>query len=308
MRYFCIDFETANSNPGSICSVGIVAVENGKNVREFYSLVNPESRFDEFCTMVHGISETAVETAPKVREILPTIEQFVVEFENLIAHYSAFDIRHLIGAYAKHGAHLPNIRSIICTRSVARLAFPGRISYSLHELTDVFRIEYDAHNALGDAKACAALLNACFAVTNTDNLDDLCKTLLIKQGNITNGDYAKCFATKSHFARASAKIEVVAETSVFDENHPFFEQEVVFTGTLDSMKRADAAQLVVNCGGVFSDTLRKTTNYLVMGMQDIRMLNGKQKSSKASKAESLLAAGADIQIISEDDFLAIAQS
>lgn len=308
MRYFCIDFETANNDPGSICSVGIVAVENEKIIREFYSLVNPETQFDEFCTMVHGIREKDVRNAPKVREMLAAIEPFFAEYKNLVAHYSAFDVRHLIGAYARYGMGVPNIESIICTRSVARRAFPGRISYSLHDLTDVFQIEYDAHNALGDARACAALLNACFVETSTDTIADLCKTLRIKQGSISDGDYTKCLAATSPATRANTRIKVNAETSIFDENHPFFEQEVVFTGTLDSMKRADAAQLVVNCGGVFSDTLRKTTNYLVMGMQDIRMLNGKQKSSKVSKAESLLAAGADIQIIGEDDFLAIVQS
>ena len=37
-----IDFETANYNRSSVCSVGIVIVRDGEIVDSFYSLIQPE--------------------------------------------------------------------------------------------------------------------------------------------------------------------------------------------------------------------------------------------------------------------------
>ena len=39
--FVAIDFETANFEPSSICSVGLVIVKDGEIVDDFYSLVRP---------------------------------------------------------------------------------------------------------------------------------------------------------------------------------------------------------------------------------------------------------------------------
>lgn len=40
--FAAIDFETANNERSSVCSVGIVVVRDGKMVDSFYSLIKPE--------------------------------------------------------------------------------------------------------------------------------------------------------------------------------------------------------------------------------------------------------------------------
>ena len=40
--FAAIDFETANNQRSSVCSVGIVVVRNDEIVDTFYSLINPE--------------------------------------------------------------------------------------------------------------------------------------------------------------------------------------------------------------------------------------------------------------------------
>ena len=43
MRDFAaIDFETANEQPSSVCSVGIVIVRDGCVADSYYSLIHPE--------------------------------------------------------------------------------------------------------------------------------------------------------------------------------------------------------------------------------------------------------------------------
>ena len=46
MRDFAaIDFETANYDRSSVCSVGMVIVRDGEIVDKFYSLIQPEPTF-----------------------------------------------------------------------------------------------------------------------------------------------------------------------------------------------------------------------------------------------------------------------
>ena len=40
--FAAIDFETANNQPTSVCSVGVVIVKNNEFVDSFYSLIQPE--------------------------------------------------------------------------------------------------------------------------------------------------------------------------------------------------------------------------------------------------------------------------
>ena len=39
--FIAIDFETANQQPSSVCSVGVVMVRDGQIVDSFYSLILP---------------------------------------------------------------------------------------------------------------------------------------------------------------------------------------------------------------------------------------------------------------------------
>ena len=43
--FAAIDFETANNERSSVCSVGIVIVRNGEIVDFFYSLIQPEPNY-----------------------------------------------------------------------------------------------------------------------------------------------------------------------------------------------------------------------------------------------------------------------
>ena len=56
MRDFAaIDFETANNERASVCSVGVVIVRGGEIVDKFYSLIKPEPEYYKYwCSQVHG--------------------------------------------------------------------------------------------------------------------------------------------------------------------------------------------------------------------------------------------------------------
>ena len=56
-NFAAIDFETANQQRTSICSVGIVIVRNGEIVDSYYSLIKPEPEYYSYWnTRVHGLT------------------------------------------------------------------------------------------------------------------------------------------------------------------------------------------------------------------------------------------------------------
>lgn len=77
--FAAIDFETANEQPSSVCSVGIVVVSGGKVVDSFYSLIHPEPEYYQwFCQRVHGLGPWDTDEAPVFphvwEKIAPMIE------------------------------------------------------------------------------------------------------------------------------------------------------------------------------------------------------------------------------------------
>ena len=55
--FAAIDFETANEQRTSVCSVGVVIVRDGEIVDHYYSLIRPEPEYYTYWnTRVHGLS------------------------------------------------------------------------------------------------------------------------------------------------------------------------------------------------------------------------------------------------------------
>lgn len=87
----------------------------------------------------------------------------------------------------------------------------------------------------------------------------------------------------------------------FNENwtflHPFFGKTVVFTGALTTMTRTMAARLAINCGARVHGTVTEHTDFVILGNKR------RGVSTKLQRAKRLIADGADMQLITEDDFL-----
>lgn len=62
--------------------------------------------------------------------------------------------------------------------------------------------------------------------------------------------------------------EIHATTDDIDTDNPFYGKVVAFTGTLESMQRKDAAQIVANLCGILGEGVTKLTNFLVLGNFD----------------------------------------
>lgn len=154
--FAAIDFETANSNRTSVCSVGVVVIRGGKKVDSFYSLIHPEpDYYSWFCTRVHGLTQEDTEDAPIFPEVWRQIEP-KIDGLPLVAHNKAFDENCLKAVFRMYQMDYPDY-PFYCTLIRSRQVWPGG-----HHNLDIIagRCGYNLenhHHALADAEACAAI-------------------------------------------------------------------------------------------------------------------------------------------------------
>ena len=68
--FAAIDFEGANGEVTSACSMGIVIVRNDEIAERYYSLIKPgPNRYDFWTTKVHGITYKDTNHAPLFPEV-----------------------------------------------------------------------------------------------------------------------------------------------------------------------------------------------------------------------------------------------
>ena len=156
MRDFAaIDFETANNERTSVCSVGVVIVRAGELVDSFYSLIQPEPNYYNYwCTQVHGITRHDTESASAFPEVWKQIEP-LIDGLPLVAHNKAFDESCLKAVFRCYQMDYPEYE-FHCTCQAARRAFPNAENHQLHTISMLcgYRLE-NHHHALADAEACA---------------------------------------------------------------------------------------------------------------------------------------------------------
>lgn len=158
MRYVAIDFETANNETISACSVGLAKMEDGKVVDSFYSLINPPSSyFSPMNISIHGIRPEDVSDAPSFEDIWPDMLMFIGE-HLLIAHNAPFDIGILRAMLQWYGLPIPPLR-YTCTVRISRKVWPDLPSHKLTDLSRLFGFDYRAHHALEDAVNCGLVFH-----------------------------------------------------------------------------------------------------------------------------------------------------
>ena len=156
MRFVVFDVETPNRRNDRMSAIGITIVDKGAIAEEFYSLINPETHFDDFNVQLTGIDETRVSDAPTFPEVWPQIAP-LMESGILVAHNAVFDMGVLKKCLAHYGIHWQKKADYLCTVSVGRKLLP-RMSHKLNMLCDFYGIELDHHQADSDSRACAQIL------------------------------------------------------------------------------------------------------------------------------------------------------
>lgn len=158
-RYVAIDLETTGLHDDSdaIVEIGAVRVEKGQITAEFQQLIDPERHMPLTASSVNHITDDMLQGMPKIYQVIPALIDFIGD-DVLVAHNARFDAKFLMQAFSRNRFRVP--ANWFDTMELARY-WPESPNKKLASLISAAGIQNDqAHRALGDARAVAALITA----------------------------------------------------------------------------------------------------------------------------------------------------
>ena len=156
--FAAIDFEAANGEITSACSVGVVIVRNDEIVERFYSLIKPvPNYYDFFTTKVHHIKYKDTKDADAFPAVWYKVAHKVKGLP-MVAHGKSFDERCLKALHEYYHIKYPEYK-FYCTHLGSEKLVPEVENHKLQ--TVALHFGYDLaknhHNAAADAEACAVI-------------------------------------------------------------------------------------------------------------------------------------------------------
>jgi DNA polymerase-3 subunit epsilon len=197
--FTAIDFETANRQRSSVCSVGITVVKDGRIVDEFHSLIRPSpDYFESHNVRVHGISERVVRDAPSFADLWPSLKRRLQG--DLVAHQASFDMSCLRAILDLIGEDYPEI-AYYCTVEAAKSVWPALDCFRLPYLTERLGIALAKHHdAQQDARACAFLVDKILNALDVSTLCELEELKGLSPGKLFPGGYRPCARRRDGFS------------------------------------------------------------------------------------------------------------
>lgn len=299
--FILLHTECVNQCRDSVCHIILVPVVNGRRDDTIEYIVNPHATFD---FVMSGITEEQLAAAPGLEQEWTDIQCLLETSGDIVCSAEGYSARALSGTLARLGIKAPKYAfcnaKAICRRSMSEP------SYSLDYLSGVRFGDYVAEtDPVAIAERWADLVIAGLDPRDEADIPSFLAVAKIRPGYISPDDYApsECVRLSHNRPLDLSGVEVVAP-----DTHPLHGLNVVFTGKLESMTRAEARTLVTACGGEAPDTLTKSTDLLVVGAQVLRVVGASGLSGKMKKAAKFKESGSDIEIITEADFLELVQS
>ena len=146
--FTALDFETATSQPYSICQIGLVRVEKGLLTEKVMHLIQPPNNQYFYRNIeIHGIKPVDTLNAETFDKVWWKVKHYI-EDQVVVAHNSAFDVNCLRNTLAYYDELQPEFEER-CTRVIYRRG--------LAYLAKKYHIPLNHHDALSDANACAQL-------------------------------------------------------------------------------------------------------------------------------------------------------
>ena len=154
MVFTVIDIETTglSKHYHKITEIAAARIRNGKMVKSYQTLINPQLKIPAFITELTGIDNKMVKDAPTIKQALPSFVRFLGK-DVFVAHNATFDFGFLernLKIY--HNYRFSNDR--LCTRKLANRLFQELPRKRLADLCRFLNIKnVHTHRALGDVKA-----------------------------------------------------------------------------------------------------------------------------------------------------------
>lgn len=291
--------ECVNGNHNAICHMIMVPVVDGVRLPAIEFFCNPDA---PFLFVQSGTTNAEVQSFPPFADVWPEIQALFGRFDIAVCSAEGYSANALYGTLTRLGVDFEPIKycnaKTICRRTL------NLVSYSFDFLNWTIyhdSIPTDQPVAIAE-RWCDYALDALIDL-EYPSMDDFMAAYRITPGVIAPGDFVPSLIKRDYSGRKANAFDSSAVPVDADPEHPLFGMNVVFTGKLEAMTRNDARSAVISIGGIAPDRLTKETNYLVVGVQDLRVVGEKGLSGKMKTAQKYKADGCDIEIIDENDFL-----
>ena len=163
--FVVVDLETTGTSASRsrITEIGALRVRGGAIVDEYTTLVDPGMLVPADITLLTGITQSMVATAPPIGEVLPDLLAFLNEDPDtvLVAHNAPFDTGFLKAACEREGLEWPAPPVVDTLRLARALLSPSQVrNHRLGTLAAYFGAHITPnHRALDDARATVDVLN-----------------------------------------------------------------------------------------------------------------------------------------------------
>src|SRR3990167_75912 len=135
-----VDIETTGSRVtyDRVIEIGILRVEEGKVVKKYQTLINPQMYISPFISQFTGISQHELETAPTFEEVKEDIFS-LFEDSFFVAHNVRFDYGFIKNEFKRYGISFSNKH--FCSARLSRLLFPHHRHHNLDSIIERFGLE-----------------------------------------------------------------------------------------------------------------------------------------------------------------------
>ncbi|TCJ35658.1 DEDD exonuclease domain-containing protein [Parafrankia sp. BMG5.11] len=165
LTFVVVDLETTGGSPATseITEIGAVRVRGGQILGEMSSLVRPSAPIPAFISVLTGITDAMVATAPGIGEVVPTFLEFA-RGAVLVAHNAPFDLGFLRAAATACGYPAPAWEHLDTVRIARRVISRDETrDCRLSSLAALFgSATQPNHRALADARATVDVLHGLF--------------------------------------------------------------------------------------------------------------------------------------------------
>jgi len=290
MRAVAIDFETANEQRASPCSIGLAWIDDGVITSvEHHYIRPPGMRFASFNVAFHGIGPEQVRDADEFPAVLAMLAPRL-SGRTVLAHNASFDISVVRNTCDVYGLPYPEF-DYLCTVKLARQNWPDLTSGRLNDVCDYLGIKFKHHDASEDAYACASLAVEALKATGATCFQSLAALSNMTLGRLNSDGYWPCSSPTSRADRAPQAVSARTRLRDLPKSDALSGLNFVFTGALERFTRDEAKARAESLGAKVSGSVSKKTDYLVAG------------PGAGSKMADALKHG--VAVLTEDEWLAL---
>ena len=297
LTFALIRIECCNQYKDTPCRVALVGVKNSEIVEQKEFFIDPQDA--EFDFMTSGTTLEDLRGKGSFAEQFPALLDFIKQYPVLVSTADGYDADVLFNAITLHKVECGSL-PYMTAKNVLRRAYDS-YSYQFDYLCDEMGVSVEGITPMDFAIAwCQLLIKAC-ADKEFEDLLMFAEENRIVVGSISLQGYERCHIKRIYKPKKKEVTEY--DPANFDETHPFFDRNVVFTGKLTYFLREDAEYYVERIGGHCSSGLTKATSYLVVGVQSPSQVGPDGLSAKQKKAIKYREEGMEIELLNETDFI-----